>query len=157
MQGLEQQTRCILWSGGDPADAAITQPQGLFWWILLMFTEQKWSPAKPVPREAHALYCKCAQRIRNHVFTKHGARTRGCGVIEPDIAILANLLFSYLQDPWERQEFFIVCSPVSCKGTQGVAWFQHPRLPAGGDHSGNLLEKYILYQNKNVLLKFQPY
>ena len=81
-----------------------------------MFTEQKWSAAKRVPREAHALYCKCAKLIRNHVFTKHGAGAR-----EPDIAILANLLFSYLQDPWERQEFFIVCSPVSCTDTQGVA------------------------------------
>ena len=44
-----------------------------------MFTEQKWSRAKRVPREAHALCCKCAQLIRNHVFTKHGAGVRGCG------------------------------------------------------------------------------
>ena len=73
-----------------------------------MFTQQKWSPAKPVPREAHALYSKCAQLIRNHVFTEHGTRARGCGAREPDLAILANLLFSYLQDPWERQELFIV-------------------------------------------------
>ena len=73
-----------------------------------MFTEQKWSPAKPIPREAHALYCKCAQLICNHVFIKHGARARGCGVREPDIAILANLFFPYIQDPWERQEFCIV-------------------------------------------------
>ena len=37
-----------------------------------------------------------------------GPEREAVGVREPDIAILANLLFPYIQDPWERQEFFIV-------------------------------------------------
>ena len=37
-----------------------------------------------------------------------GPEQEAVGVREPDIAILANLLFPYIQDPCERQEFFIV-------------------------------------------------
>ena len=56
-----------------------------------------------------------------------------------------------------RAKIFLECSPVSCKDRQEVAWFQHPRLPAGGSHTDSLLEKFIIYQSKNILLKKQAY
>jgi len=54
-----------------------------------------------------------------------------------------------------RARNFLECSPVSCKDRQEVARFQDARLPAGDSHPGRLLEKYILYQSKNVLLRLQ--
>lgn len=44
----------------------------------------------------------------DHVFTKRGAAASGCAVREPDMAVLANLLFPYIQDPGASREFFIV-------------------------------------------------
>ena len=56
-----------------------------------------------------------------------------------------------------RARSFVECSPVSCKDGLEVARLQRPRLPAGGRHIGSLLEKDILYRNKNVLLKLQAH
>ena len=102
-QRLQQQTRCIFWSPGDPADAVITQPHGLLWWNLADVYR-----AKVVPRPSRRLVRRMRCADTNHVFTKRGAAARGCGVREPDIAILANLLFPYIQDPGASREFFIV-------------------------------------------------
>ena len=110
-----------------------------------MFTEQKWSAAKRVPREAHALYCKCAQRIRNRVFTKHGAGARGCGAREPDSAILANLLFPYIQDPWQGQEFFY--SAAQCRVKTHRVW--HDSSMSGFQQEVTTLETFW----KRIFLK----
>ena len=55
-----------------------------------------------------------------------------------------------------RARSFLECSPVSCKDRQEVAWFQNPRF-AADEHTGSLLEKDILDQNNNILLKLQAY
>lgn len=48
---------------------------------------------------------------------------------------------------------FLEFSPVSYEDKQEVAWFHHPRLPAGGSHIGSLPEKDILYQNKTYIVE----
>ena len=47
------------------------------------------------------------------------------------------------------------CSPVSCKDRQEVARFQHPRLPAGGDHTGSLLENTFFISIKIYCWNFK--
>ena len=52
-----------------------------------------------------------------------------------------------------RAKIFLECSPVSCKDRQEVAWFQHPRPPAGGGHWKPSGKAYYLSEWKYTLEK----
>ena len=52
-----------------------------------------------------------------------------------------------------RAKIFLECSPVSYEDRQEVAWFQHPRLPAGGGHWKPSGKAYCLSEWKYTLEK----
>ena len=52
-----------------------------------------------------------------------------------------------------RAKIFLECSSVSCKDRQEVAWFQHPRPPAGGGHWKPSGKAYYLSEQKYTLEK----
>ena len=75
----------------DPTDIAIMQPQGLFWWSLYSFTEQK----RPVPKCVHHdssaisdLSCYITLNLQHT-----GRERKPTGQESLTTAILNNLLF----------------------------------------------------------------